>query len=344
MKRIVLFADGTWNIRDQLDEKTGHRRPTNVTKLTRAVVSRADVDQIVFYHEGVGTNGGMDRFTGGAFGQGLEDNVRALYRFLVYNHDPGDEIYLFGFSRGAFTVRTLAGFIKCVGLVEKSHDYFVPELYECYAKQFAPGSKQWEHAHRHIKMRPPVPPIKMIGVWDTVGALGAPGMIGQLRKGRYAFHDVELFPEIENAYHALAIDERRKSFLPTLWRRPAGWKGDLVQAWFPGVHSNVGGSYTPDGLANEALHWMAKKASKLGLQLDTAFLAPFQPHFESTLHDSMTTMYKLMGTVERPIGRAAGDGEAIHQSAKDRQGKVDFDYAPANLRSPEALALPVEPR
>jgi uncharacterized protein (DUF2235 family) len=344
MKRLALFADGTWNIRDQLDKSSGHRRPTNVTKLARAVISRADVDQIVFYHEGVGTNGGLDRWTGGAFGQGLEDNVRTLYRFLVYNHEQGDEIYLFGFSRGAFTVRTLAGFLRCVGLVEKQHDYFVPELYACYANQVAPGSAAWKHAFRKIPTPPPVPTITMIGVWDTVGALGAPGVVGQLRKARYAFHDVTLFPQVLHAYHAMAIDERRKSFLPTLWQRPPGWKGELIQAWFPGVHSNVGGSYTPDGLANEALHWMAKRAAALGLRFDAPYLAPFQPRFDSKLHDSMAAVYRLMGQVQRPIGEASAHGERIHQSAVDRLSRADLGYRPANLQTVQARALPVEPR
>src|ERR1700722_18848008 len=129
MKRIVICADGTWNIRDQVDKKTNKRHPTNVTKVARAVLPRAanGIDQVVYYHDGVGTAGGLDRFTGGAFGDGIEANIRELYRFLVYNFEPNDEIYLFGFSRGAFTVRTLAGFMNKVGLIQKDDDYFVPD-------------------------------------------------------------------------------------------------------------------------------------------------------------------------------------------------------------------------
>src|SRR5687768_12937282 len=114
MKRIVLCADGTWNIRDQVNEETGKRRPTNVTKVARAVRPRArnGTDQIVYYHDGIGTGGVMDRATGGAFGQGIEENIRILYRFLIYNYEPNDELYFFGFSRGAFTVRTLGGFMN----------------------------------------------------------------------------------------------------------------------------------------------------------------------------------------------------------------------------------------
>src|SRR5687768_17262242 len=112
-KRLVVCADGTWNIRDQEDKKSSKRRPTNVTKVARAVLPRAGdgTDQMVIYLEGVGTHGGLDKFTGGAFGHGIEDNVRSLYRSIVYNYVPGDEIFCFGFSRGAFTVRTLLGFM-----------------------------------------------------------------------------------------------------------------------------------------------------------------------------------------------------------------------------------------
>ena len=141
MKRIVLGADGTWNVRDQVDKASNTRRPTNVTKVARAVRPRASngTDQAVFYHEGVGTAGGLDRYTGGAFGEGIEANIRELYRFLVYNYEPGDELYFFGFSRGAFTVRTLAGFMNKVGLVQKDDDYYVPELYACYRGQQRSG-------------------------------------------------------------------------------------------------------------------------------------------------------------------------------------------------------------
>ena len=152
MKRLILCADGTWNIRDQIDKATGKRHPTNVTKVARAVLPRDanGVDQVVYYHEGVGTSSGLDRFTGGAFGDGIEANIRELYRFIVYNFEPQDELYFFGFSRGAFTVRTLAGFMNFVGLVEKDGDYFVPDLYDCYENSQGPGTAEWDTAHRKI--------------------------------------------------------------------------------------------------------------------------------------------------------------------------------------------------
>lgn len=336
MKRIVVCADGTWNVRDQKDE-FGKRRPSNVTKIARAVRprDRHGVDQVVFYHDGIGTGGPLDKLTGGAFGSGIEDNIRNLYRLIVYNYEPEDQIFLFGFSRGAFTVRTLAGFMKFVGLVEKDDDYWVPDLYACYEKSKGEGTPQWASAHRRIAGKRPCPPIRMIGVWDTVGALGAPGVIGKiaslLNGNKYAYHDVTLNDSIQNAFHALAIDERRSPFKPDLWTRREGWTGRLEQGWFPGVHSNVGGGCSPDGLANIALHWIAEKARTLDLELDEAYLAHFEPHFEARLHDSMSLKYRLFGAHDRPIGAHLRDGEFVHPSALDRWQRLP-GYRPGQLR------------
>jgi uncharacterized protein (DUF2235 family) len=335
MKRIVICADGTWNERDHVDPVTKKRRPTNVTKTARAIKPRAasGVDQIVIYHEGVGTSGGLDKWTGGAFGDGIEDNVRQLYRAILYNYEPGDELFLFGFSRGAFTVRTLAGFMNLVGLIQKDDDYWLPEIYSCYEQGKGRGSLEWAEAFRRVERQPrECPPILFIGVWDTVGALGAPGILGHLfNSKRYKYHDVNLNSNISHAYQALAIDEQRKPFAPSVWERPPAWAGTLEQAWFAGVHSDVGGSETPDGLANEALHWMLEKAEGLGLEFDSSFLSFYRPCFNSVLHDSMTTMYRLLGTISRPIGQTARGNETPHQAAMDRIALAILQYAPSNL-------------
>ena len=340
MKRLIICADGTWNVRDQTDKATGKRRPTNVTKVARAVQPQASdgTAQIVFYHDGIGTGGPLDRFSGGAFGAGIENNIRNLYRFILYNYQPGDELYLFGFSRGAFTVRTLAGFMNKVGLIEKDDDYYVPELYRCYERSQGPGTPEWKEAFHNIQGGRACPQIRFVGVWDTVGALGAPGVLGQLfSRHKYKYHDVELNPAIQHAFHAVAIDERRKPFAPTLWTRPAGWTGMLEQAWFPGVHSNVGGGYAPDGLANEALHWIVEKAEGLGLEFDKAYLGFFRPCFNSLLQDSMSLKYKLLGKHVRPIARQPGNDEIVHQSAIDRRNHSQ-DYRAVNLEEYVARA------
>jgi len=337
MKRVVICADGTWNDRDQKDKKTNKRRPTNVTKVSRAVLPRAKdgTYQVVYYHDGVGTRGPLDSFSGGAFGSGMEGNIRDLYRFIVYNYEEGDELYLFGFSRGAFTVRSLAGFMHKVGLVGKEGDYYVPEIYACYESNKGPGSEEWKQAFHRIRSEDqrPCPAIRFIGVWDTVGALGAPGFLGQVfNRKKYQYHDVGLNTAIQNAVHALAIDERRKPFAPSLWARPAGWGGQLVQAWFAGVHSNVGGGYAPDGLANEALHWIVEHAERLGLEFDHEYLKHFTPCFNSELKDSMSAMYRAMGPYVRPVGKQISDGETVHQSAMDRMKLPACEYNPENLK------------
>jgi uncharacterized protein (DUF2235 family) len=337
MKRIVICADGTWNVRDQIDKDSGKRRPTNVTKTARAVRTRASdgTDQVVFYHDGLGTRGSMDKMTGGAFGTGIEENIRNLYRSIVYNYEIGDELYFFGFSRGAFTVRTLAGFMNLVGLVEKDDDYYVPEIYRCYESNKSSDTDEWKEAFRNVRDARPCPPIKFIGVWDTVGALGAPGVIGKVASAvngnKYEYHDINLNGHIANAYHALAIDERRKPFAPALWERPEGWTGVLEQAWFPGVHSNVGGGYKPDGLANEALQWIVGKAEACGLDFDRDYLRFFEPHFDSVLHDSMSAKYRMFGPGIRPIGSYKAHGECVHEAALNRTKHPASAYTPKNL-------------
>lgn len=332
MKRIAICADGTWNIRDQVDKDSGKRRPTNVTKVARTILARTaeGIDQVVGYFDGVGTGGPADKLTGGAFGDGVCRNVVAMYRFILYNYVAGDELYFFGFSRGAFTVRTLAGFMEHVGLLDKDDDYFVPEIFALYEKGHRPGSPEWQNAFRRADQRQ-CPPIRFIGVWDTVGALGAPGYLGRYVNGnKYAFHDVGLSPFIEHAYHALAIDEHRVPFEPALWTRPPGWNGQLEQAWFCGVHSNIGGGYKPDGLANEALHWIVEKAEALGLAFDDAAIAHYAPHYGTQAHDSMTLLYRPLGVLQRTVGAHAADGEALHQSVVDRLA-LGAGYRPKNL-------------
>ncbi|MGQ0801469.1 MAG: DUF2235 domain-containing protein [Pseudomarimonas sp.] len=328
----MICADGTWNVLDQVDKATGKRRPTNVTKLARAVrpTDTLGVTQVVFYGEGVGTRGGVDKLTGGAFGHGVEDNIVSLYRCIIYNYEPGDELFLFGFSRGAFTARSLAGFMHFAGLLEKDDDYFTPEIYACYEAGQGPGTAKWSQANRKVKGTRPSPPIRMIGVWDTVGALGAPGVLGQVfSRNKYVYHDVGLNPMIHHAFHALALDERRKPFAPTLWSAPEGWSGHLEQAWFAGVHCNVGGGYSPDGLANEALHWIAGEAAHLGLELDFDYLRPFEPHFDSTLHDSMSLKYRALGTFERHVGLREDARESVHESVLKRLASQTAKYSSA---------------
>ncbi|MGA7439399.1 MAG: DUF2235 domain-containing protein [Luteibacter sp.] len=333
MKRIIVCADGTWNVRDQINDGSKTRRPTNVTKIARAILptDAYGVTQVVIYREGVGTGPGLDKLTGGAFGSGIEDNIVSLYRSVLYNYEPDDELFFFGFSRGAFTVRSLAGFIVHAGLLGKSDDYYTPDFYACYEGGRGPGTPEWTKATHKLESPRLHPKIKMLGVWDTVGSLGAPGVLGQwMNSNKYQYHKVGLFPDIENAFHALAIDEQRKPFVPTLWESPPGWAGHLEQVWFAGVHCNVGGGYPQDGLANEAMYWLLGEAAHLGLAVDCSYLAPFAARFDGTIMDSMDFKYQLMGKVVRPIGETKNGNEAIHESVVKRLGEPSLKYAAAN--------------
>lgn len=334
MKRIAICADGTWDNVDRVDAATGKPRPTNVTKMARAILPRdaSGVDQVVYYHDGVGTGRGLDKWTGGAFGDGIEAIVRTLYRFILYNYVPGDDLYLFGFSRGAFTVRTLAGFMNRVGLLQKDDDYFIPEAWHCYEQNVRPGLLAWTQVFQKLRDVEPCPPIHCIGVWDTVGELGVPGFLGRLvSPDRYKFHDISLTPPIRHAYQALAIDERRKPFMPSVWERPAGWAGELEQQWFAGSHSNVGGGYSPDGLANVALHWMVSRAATRGLAFDHQYLSYFTPCFNSALQNSMTGKYRFLGEHVRDVKTSLAAGAMLHGSVGDRMRYVPSHYAPQNV-------------
>jgi uncharacterized protein (DUF2235 family) len=277
--------------------------------------------QIVYYHEGVGTSqtdeGDKTSYTQGITGDGLEAHVRALYRFIIYNYDEGDELYFFGFSRGAFTVRTLAGFMNYMGLIEKDGDYYVPEIYACYDNRIGADSPEWRKAFRNIKRRRACPQVKFIGVWDTVRAVDIS-----------SYHDIQLNKHILNAFQALAIDERRVDFKPEFWNRPEGWQGQLEQAWFAGAHANVGGCYNPDGLANEALHWLVEKAEDVGLEFDKDYLTFFRPCFDSWLNDEFKGLISWRGELIRAPGLHLKHGETVHPSVIDRMGLAESDYCP----------------
>ena len=334
MKRLVICADGTWNYRDQQDDGTHLRHATNVTKLARAVLPRAadGTDQVVIYHDGIGAQKGLEHLTGGVTGEGIEGNIRDLYRSIAYNYVDGDELFFFGFSRGAYTVRTLAGFMYHYGLLQKVDDFYVPDLFSEYEIRKDIATVRAEPRFRNMSSPRPCPEIKFIGVWDTVGALGLPGPLGAIINGnRFAYHDIELNDTIRNAYHALAIDEQRVPFAPSLWSAPIGWRGRLEQTWFCGVHCNVGGGYNPDGAANVALHWMVDKAKACGLEFDAGYLAHYVPCFNSVLSDSMTAMYRLLGHHVRAIGAQARGNEQIHRSVIDRINLAALGYNPGNV-------------
>ena len=292
-KRIIICADGTWN-RPEKDISLDF--PTNVLKLARGIrpVAQDKVPQVVFYDWGIGSDG--KKISGGVLGKGLDKNIQDGYRFIVQNYRPGDEIYLFGFSRGAFTVRSLAGFMNNCGILKREHANRIHEAFEFYRDR---DSKTRPGLSRAQKFRDAYSggkrgPVHFIGVWDTVGALGVPIFLFNARNRRkYAFHDTQIGSNVRVARHALAINEYRNDFRPTLWDKKAG--ADIEQVWFAGSHSDVGGSQKPDAaghlLSDVALGWVMDEASEVGLSVEGHLVTGLKPSGVATHHLSRKGMY-----------------------------------------------------
>ena len=335
MKRLIVCCDGTWNRADQTS-------PTNVVKLKAAVAERdADgVVQRVHYEPGVGTRP-RERFVGGGLGVGLSQNVRSCYRFLVDSYEPGDELYFFGFSRGAFTARSTAGFVRNAGILRREERGRVDEAYALYRSRDDARKPSGATAERfRADYSHPDTPIHFIGVWDTVGSLGIPiPLLPSFITRRWTFHDTELSRSVRNAYHALAIDEQRGPFKPTLWtQHPEAHDQVLQQRWFAGVHCDVGGGYPETALSEIPLQWIADSARDCGLALDLEVAGdPLGP-----LHDSCTGFYRrLPRHVRQLVGTVEG---SISPSVDDRCAGADLDpaYLPSSVAAwRDALAKAV---
>lgn len=310
MKHIAVFCDGTWNNADAAF-------PTNVVKLAQAVslAPGGSPAQQVIYVPGVGTGRGatalarwLDRVAGGAFGLGLNLNLEEAYRALAFAHVPGDRIHLFGFSRGAYMARSLAGLLRASGLPPRRNVGRLRAALERYRSplasthpdhersfafrlDFAPevttgdAERAWRARHGHPAGLPL--DLAYIGVWDTVGALGVPTqyrLLARLMNGSHAFHDTRLSSMVRAARHAVAVDERRRSFEPALWdnldrlnRGAATAAQPFLQQWFPGDHGSVGGGGDRHALSDRALRWIAEGAAMAGLRFEPGSLPPALP-------------------------------------------------------------------
>jgi len=277
MKRLAVFLDGTWN---EGNDNTNVWRSHALCD----AMDDAGVVQLAYYD--IGVNG----FFGGTFGRGLVNNVLQAYEWLITKYAPGDEIYLFGFSRGAYTARSLAGLIGKYGLLLPGSPISTKQILARYKraedktiyKLLDPDDEAQRLAEgvaisteeRLLQKYSQRVPIQMVGVWDTVGSLGIPafGISGVSRKTLNWLH-TGMRQCILHGFHALAIDEHRKSFEPTLWTFREGIKAkprpmfSVEQRWFAGAHANVGGGYTQDFLAQPPLRWLIEKATGLGLKM-----------------------------------------------------------------------------
>jgi uncharacterized protein (DUF2235 family) len=387
VKRIVICLDGTWNKVAKPDEVT------NVVKFAQSVQSVASdgVSQIVYYNSGVGTGGRVDRFLGGVFGAGLKSNVQRAYAFLTLNFVQGDEIYIVGFSRGAYTARALAAIVNSVGVLQSQEFERFEEAWEYYrvppairraerlrreGEADARGNKQklgpepaTAHQQQAVKTIEDKradwfrrTTVKALGVWDTVGSYGIPsglaisGLAYNFTVRHLGFHDRQLGNNIENAFHAIALDEARSAFQPTLWTasgQPP--KGNVEQVWFPGVHSDVGGGYKSTGLSDLALLWMMDRMVGTGLGIDAQFVREtVDPCPLCELHRSDSKFWRLLRPYRRqlfgdrtPIIGPDGQPETVineklHWCLAERlQGGGLFkghfkSYEPSNLSRPIA--------
>jgi uncharacterized protein (DUF2235 family) len=341
MKRLITCSDGTWDKPGDTDDN-GKPLDSNVCLLFNAITPTGEdgVPQLKMYDTGVGTGySWKDKLLGGITGLGIDQKIKDIYTFLVMTYAPGDEIFLFGFSRGAYTARSLGGFIRNCGILKPAYLHLLDKAYELYRDRndyTAPDSDLMKSFRANYSYED-ITRIKFIGVWDTVGALGIPLPAWKLYNSqRYKFHDVTLSSSIDYAYQALAIDERRKPFDASLWQASGNTTAgqqtkELEQRWFAGVHCNVGGGYQDHGLSNDTLQWLAGKATQCGLQLDQSKLQQYPPNPLGIKRNSFTLPFWLAGKIWRKVENPDFPPQLIDESVFYRL-KSDPSYRPNNLR------------
>ncbi|KAA3662921.1 MAG: DUF2235 domain-containing protein [Calditrichaeota bacterium] len=359
-KNIILCADGTGN-------KGGYSPDSNVYKIYKSVDVHDDGNpQIKFYDNGIGTgNNKIWRTLSGAFGFGFKRNVCDLYLFLARNYEPGDRVYLFGFSRGAATIRAFSGFIHACGLMKNTDAHgksisdekikeYMHDAYKAYKKSKsipALARRFREHKNSHG-----VIDIEFIGVWDTVSALGFPEkwditgigvwVLNALFKSLdfitdvifpHRFYNYELTDNVKYACHALAIDDERLSFLPKVWDETKRKEGTVEQVWFAGMHSNVGGGYARNGMANVALYWMMERAHNRQLAFKNGAIKQVygSSHVNGRMYNSRDGLAVFYRYHPRPISQLCEKkltGRVrIHTSVLHRLKRQTGNYAPGNL-------------
>ncbi|PLW82642.1 hypothetical protein CWI75_08640 [Kineobactrum sediminis] len=318
-KHIVICADGTWN--DPESEN-----PTNVLRVARALspLTPAGHKQVVFYDWGVGSY--YSRVRGGTGGLGMVKNIQDGYRFIVQNYNPGDRLFLFGFSRGAYTVRCLAGMLNNCGILKREQAQRIPEAFDLYKRRNAkPGSAAAERWRRANAVEGSRASVDFIGVWDTVGALGIPTRVLAFAEEKDLFFDPVLGSNVRVARHAVAMDEERADFEPTLWHESGS--ADLQQVWFAGVHADIGGGYAADKtgalLSDIPLAWMAREAEAAGLVFEPHLVDPGNLDHTAGAHRSYQRFWRALGRYQRRMPVTA----QVHESVYLRH-KAGVDSSP----------------
>lgn len=335
MKKIIICADGTWDYK-----QNSFIAPlnTNVSKMFMAVKSTSD--QFKYYDSGVGEGvSEVQHIIDGITGDDIIQKMENCFNAIVKNFVEGDQIYIFGFSRGAFTARSLGGMICDIGI--PTQHLSDSTFNDCIAvfRETDLNKKNTMLVALNQKYSLFSPGIEMIGVWDTVGALGIPiKLFASLNEKEYGFLDTSLHKDIRNAVQALAIDEERVEFTPTLWTNidgsPKENDAQVTQVWFPGVHEDVGGGAVPNGnLANIPLYWMMVHASMNGVELDEAYLDSIISGLSVDTKAPTTSSWELFYGL--PKKRVMPDNAYISNSIKYRSDSykgVDFNAYEAKHR------------
>ncbi len=324
-KNIIICCDGTGN-------EYGDNN-TNVVKLF-SLIEKDPIKQIAYYDPGVGTFGAPGAWTkvakaytkvlGLAFSYGITKNIEDAYEYLMDKYEKGDKVYLFGFSRGAYTVRALAGMLNKCGLLEKGNNNLIPYTSRMYRK----GKSDLAAGYKKTFSRECKP--HFVGVWDTVKSVG----LFIPRK----FPNAKLNPDVANGYHALSVDEQRSKFQPNLWDKATPGQ-TIEQVWFAGVHSDVGGFYKEAGLSNIALKWMLLKAFHCGLLIDLKAIESIDENYKDKLHNSLLPFFWIFGWWRRKIvDKERYEAPCIHESVYKRIAECD-NYKPGNVPSEEEARI-----
>jgi uncharacterized protein (DUF2235 family) len=394
-KRIIVCCDGTW-----MDSDGEPHVPSNVTRICRCIKHEAKhqltgkmIPQIIYYQSGIGTTGDSiySKYIGGATGKGISEHIREAYSFICTNYSSGDEIFFLGFSRGAFTARSVASLIRTIGLLTPTGLGYFYQIFQDWEFQLKEGwsssypTEPWPHRPSinapeyrrkllELELTRPDIPIKAVAVWDTVGALGIPAfaLFPQPPSTDYAFVDNKVDSNVEYAFQALALDEHRRSFMPTVWEKPSSqsWPRVLKQCWFPGVHSDIGGGHHNADLANLTLSWMISQLDQL-IDFDHGYVAqqnrlsverhgkmgtPIREWGTGKIHDSMTLFFRLGGSKVRTPGeycetdrkhgsgnlkatnrKLENTGESMHSSVRIRMGRQGLGYNDKGTYDSQAL-------
>ena len=328
-KRIIICTDGTWN----------HANPppgvelTNAAQIYRLLADQGPdgVAQQTRYIEGIGVGGVVPYFKEGYTGQGTPEKIRAAYRHLCKHYEPGDEIYLFGVSRGAFTVRQLCQLIDFIGVLYDPSPKKIRAAYSLFCNS-KPGEES--RPRDHLQQRSHYPClVKFVGAWDTVDALGIPVPgLRQLTQPRVGLHGASLGDHVQNAFHALSIDETRGAFRPTIWTDQPRSSRRIEQVWFAGNHGDVCGGFGKKGLSDVSLTWMVERAREFGLGFSDDELQRTLAPDLSTEPTSWTDIWGwLLPSTQRGILLTNPSTEWIHQSAAEKM-RADEAYGPLALK------------